>query len=137
MGGADAPTCSVTVPPAITGATAVTATLTVSTTGAAIAAYSQPVIRTQRPPRAVAIGSSVVAMASLLLFWFPLWGRGKLTQPGLLFIAVLISAMMGCGGTKAATPPANPGTTPGAYTITVTGSSGTMTATAAVAVTVN
>ena len=137
MGGADAPTCSVTVPPAITGATAVTATLTVSTTGAAIAAYSQPVIRTQRPPRAVAIGSSVAAMASLLLFWFPLWGRGKLTQPGLLFIAVLISAMMGCGGTKAATPPANPGTTPGAYTVTVTGSSGTMTATAAVAVTVN
>jgi len=48
---------------------------------------------------------------------------------------------MGCGGAqKAANPvttPVNPGTTVGSYMVTVTGSSGTLTASATVAVTVN
>ena len=54
----------------------------------------------------------------------------------LLLIATLIGAMIGCGGTKAMAPLANPGTTPRAYTVTVTGSSGSITASTAVAVTV-
>jgi trimeric autotransporter adhesin len=71
-------------------------------------------------------------------------------MPGLLLIAILTGAAIGCGGNIAAepaapappappaapAPPANPGTTPGAYTITVTGSSGAITATTAVTVTV-
>jgi hypothetical protein len=76
-------------------------------------------------------------MASLLLVGFPIQRRRKMTQPGLLFIATLIGATMGCGGTKAAAPPANPGTTPGAYTVTVTGSSGSIIATTVITVTVN
>jgi trimeric autotransporter adhesin len=130
-GAADAPTCSVTAPPAITGGAAVTATLTVSTTAASAAADST---------RGSAIGGSVVAIASLLWFGFPIRRRRTTTQLGLLLIATLFGAAIGCGGGNAAKPqatPANPGTTPGAYTVTVTGSSGAITATTAVTVTVN
>jgi hypothetical protein len=94
----------------------------------------------------------MIAMASLLMFGFPIRRRRTMTHLGLLFVATLIGAAMGCGGgTNAAAPPANPGTppanpgtpptspgtTPGAYTVTVTGSSGSIIATTAVSVTVN
>jgi len=131
MGAADAPTCSVTAPPATTVSAPVTATLTVSTTAASAAADST---------RGAAIGGSVVAIASLLWFGFPIRRRRTITQLGLLLIATLFGAAIGCGGGNAAKPPAtpaNPGTTPGAYTVTVTGSSGAITATTAVTVTVN
>jgi trimeric autotransporter adhesin len=136
-GAADAPTCSVTAPPAITGGTSVTATLTLSTIAASAAAYSQPAAPAQHPPRGVAIGGSVVAIASLLWFGFPIRRRRTITKLGLLLMATLIGAAIGCGGGNSAAPPANPGTTPGAYTVTVMGSSGAITATAAVTVTVN
>jgi hypothetical protein len=135
MGAADAPTCSVTAPPAITGGTSVTATLTVSTTAASVATHSAA--PTQYPPRGVAIGGSVVAIASLLWLGFPIRRRRTITKLGLLLIATLIGTAIGCGGGDAAAPPANPGTTPGAYTVTVTGSSGGVTAITAVTVTVN
>jgi hypothetical protein len=67
-------------------------------------------------------------------------GTGQLTSAGtavLRLIATLMGAAIGCGGGKAAAPPSNPGTTPGAYTVTVTGSSGAITATTAVTVTVS
>jgi hypothetical protein len=139
MGAADAPTCSVTAPPATTGSAPVTATLTVSTTAASAAAYSRPVARAQHLPPGVTAGGSVVAVASLLWFGFPLRRRRTVTQFGLLLIATLIGTAMGCGGGAAApsATPANPGTTPGAYTVTVTGSSGAITATTAVTVTLN
>jgi hypothetical protein len=75
-------------------------------------------------------------MASLLLFGFPIQRRRRTLQLGLLLVATLIGAV-GCSGKNTATPPADPGTTPGAYTVTVTGSSGAITATTAVIVTVN
>ena len=137
MGRTDAPTCSVTSPPAIAGNTAVTATLTISTTAASPTAYRDPAARTQDPPRVAAIGGSAVVMASLLLFGFPIRRRRTMTQLGLLLIAIFIGAAIGCGGKNAATPPANPGTTPGTYIVTVTGSSGSIMATTAVSVTVN
>ena len=132
-GGADAPTCSVTTPPAITGPAAVTATLTINTTASAA---THSAARTQYP-RSVAAAGALIAMASLLLFGFPIRRRRTLTWFGRLPIAILISATIGCGGTKPAAPPANPGTTPGAYTVTITGSSGSIMATTAVTVTVN
>jgi hypothetical protein len=58
-------------------------------------------------------------------------------QLGLLLIATLIGAAIGCGGGKAAAPPGKPGTTPGAYIVTVTGTSGAITATTAITVTVS
>jgi FG-GAP-like repeat len=134
-GVADAPTCSVTAPPAITGPAAVTATLTISTTAASAATHSTA--RTQYPPRVAEAGGALIAMASLLFFGFPIRRWRTITQLSLLPIAALISAVIGCGGTKAATPPANPGTTPGAYTVTVTGSSGAIKATIDVTVTLN
>jgi hypothetical protein len=137
MGRVDAPTCSVTSPPAITGNTAVTATLTISTTAASPAAYRDQAACTQDPPRVAAIGGSAVAMASLLLFGFPIRRRREMTQVGLLLIAIFIGAAIGCGGKNAATAPANPGTTPGTYIVTVMGSSGSIMATTAVTVTVN
>ncbi len=142
MGAADAPTCSVTAPPATTGSASVTATLTVSTTGASATGYSRPMARAQHPPPGIAIGGSVVAMASLLWFGFPIRRRRTFAQLGLLLIvtfigSTFIGAAIGCGGGKAAAPPGNPGTTPGAYTVTVTGTSGAITAATAVTVTVN
>jgi hypothetical protein len=79
----------------------------------------------------------MIAMASLLFFGLPIRRRRTITQLSLLPIATLISVAIGCGGTKAAAPPTNPGTTPGAYTVTLTGSSGAIKATTAVTVTVN
>jgi hypothetical protein len=77
-------------------------------------------------------------MASLLMFGFPIRRRRTMTHLGLLLITILIGAAMGCGGgTNALAPPANPGTPPGAYTVTVTGSSGSIMAATAVTVTVN
>jgi hypothetical protein len=58
----------------------------------------------------------------------------------LLLFAALAAAAIGCGGAKpmaTPAPPANPGTTAGLYTVTVTGASGTIMATTAVTVTVN
>jgi trimeric autotransporter adhesin len=136
MEGTDAPTCSVTNPPAIVGAAAVTATLTVNTTAASTTANSHLAIRNQQPC-GVAIPGSTMALSSLLLFGLPIRQRRNLTQFGRLLIAILIGATMGCAGTKAAAPRANPGTTPGAYTVTITGSSGSIMATTAVTVTVN
>ena len=133
-GGAEAPACSVTAPPAITGPAAVTATLTISTTASAV---THSTARTQYPPRVAAAAGGLIAMASLLFFGFPIRRRRTITQFSLLTIATLISAAIGCGGTKAAAPPANPGTTPGAYTVTVTGSSGAIKDTTSVTVTVN
>jgi hypothetical protein len=134
MGAADAPTCSITAPPAITDARAVTATLTISTTAASASAA-----HVQHSPRAVAIGGSLVSMMSLLLFGFPIRPRRTTLRLSLLLVASLIGAAVGCGGKNTAppAPPANPGTRLGAYTVTVTGSSGAITATTAVAVTVN
>jgi trimeric autotransporter adhesin len=137
MGAVDAPTCSVTAPPPITGATAVTATLTVSTTAASSAAHGYSVARSQHSPRVAAIGGSAVAMAGLLLFGFPMRRRRTMLPLGLLLIAALIGTAIGCGGKNAAAPAANPGTTPGGYTVTVTGSSGAITASTAATITVN
>jgi trimeric autotransporter adhesin len=91
------------------------------------------------------MGSSAVALASLLWVGFPVRRRNKLSLLGLLLVSILLGATMGCGGTSAnapappanPAPPADPGTTPGAYTVSVTGSSGAITATTTVTVTVN
>ena len=65
--------------------------------------------------------------------------RRTIAKLGLLVIATLIGTAIGCGGNAAAPrpTPVNPGTTPGAYIVTVTGMSGAITATTAVSVTVS
>jgi trimeric autotransporter adhesin len=71
----------------------------------------------------------------------PLRRPRTMTLPSLLLLGAFAAIVMGCGGAqKAANPvttPVNPGTTVGSYMVTVTGSSGTLTASATVAITVN
>ena len=139
MGAADAPTCSVTAPPAITGGAPVTATLTVSTTAASAAAYSQPVdaqaSSARRCDRRLGGCHGVAA-----LVWIPhpaaeknhaIWSAADRNLDR-------HSDRVRRGESRSPIGyPANPGTTPGAYTVTVTGSSGAIMATTAVTVTVN
>jgi hypothetical protein len=67
--------------------------------------------------------------------------RRTKTLLSLLLLGAFAATVMGCGGAqKPANPvttPTNPGTTVGSYTVTVTGSSGALTASTTVAVTVN
>ena len=139
----DPPTCSVAAPPAITGAAAVTAVLTVNTTAASSSSnatgYTATAFRNQRHPMlALGGGGSLVAF---LVFGLPLRRRLTNTLLSLLLLGSFAAIVMGCGGAqKTASPvttPADPGTTAGSYMVTVTGSSGALTASTTVAVTVN
>lgn len=130
------PTCSVSQPQAIAGTQAVSATLTVSTTGATTAMLNGQ----KRGP--IGLGGGV--LAALALFCIPMPRRRWHSMICLLFVAIMVAAVSGCGGTSTAqtTPagPSSPGaatstaTSPGTYTVTVTGTSGSQHATATVAV---
>ena len=139
----DPPTCSVAAPPAITGMTGVSATLTVNTTAASSSsnatAQAATDFRKQHSRRsALGEGSALVAF---LFLGLPSRRRRTKTLVSLFLLGTFAAAVMGCGGAqKAANPvmtPANPGTTAGNYMVTVTGSSGSLTASTTVAVTVN
>lgn len=126
----DPPTCGVTPSVTISGTTSATATLTANTTGAT-AALHQPL-----EPFFLG-GAATVAM--LLFFGIPArrraW-RGMLSLAAILFIG----AAIGCGGGGGNKTSGNSGTTPGTYTITVTGkdaATGKITANTAVTLTVN
>ena len=75
-------------------------------------------------------------MAVAVLFGVPFRRRKWHTMLGLLLLCAAFMGATGCGGVSSTTPPANGGTTAGAYTFTVTGTSGTISQTATVAVTV-
>jgi hypothetical protein len=81
------------------------------------------------------------ALAAFLFFGLPLRRRRTKTLLSLSLLGAFATIVMGCGGAqKAANPvttPGNPGTTVGSYMVTVTGSSGALTASTTVAVTVN
>ena len=146
----DLPTCSVAAPPAITGTAAVSATLTVNTTAASSSSNATGQAATAFPnqhTRVLALGGGS-AFAAFLFFGLPLRRRRTKTLLSLLLLGAFATIVMGCGGAqKAANPvttptnpvatPANPGTTVGSYMVTVTGSSGALTASTTVAVTVN
>jgi hypothetical protein len=132
-GATEAPTCSVTAPPAIAGTTAVTATLTVNSTAATTAALGNQL------PRSFVMGSGA-AIASLFFLLLPNRRRRLSLLLSLITLAVFAGAMVGCGGGSTApssTGSGNAGTTPGAYVITITGTSGTVSQTTAVNVSLN
>ena len=127
----ETPTCSVTTPPAITGATAVTATLTVNSTAMTMAALENHL------PPGFTIGSGV-AIASLFFLILPSRRRRMNMLLSLLALAVFAGAVVGCGGgSKATTGTGNAGTTPGTYVLTITGTSGTLSQTTQVNVSLN
>jgi hypothetical protein len=74
-------------------------------------------------------------MAVLVFFAVPFRRRKWQTMLGLVLLCAAFMGATGCGGVSSNTPP-NGGTTAGAYVVTVTGTSGTITQTATVAVTV-
>jgi hypothetical protein len=117
----------------ITGTAAGTATLTISTTapGGCLQAY--------QTPRAVSwYTGGGAALACVLLFGIPV--RRRRWRTALAMLALLVTLMGGwlaCGGGNGSTCNViSPGTTPGSYTITVTGTSGATTATGPVMLTV-
>jgi hypothetical protein len=127
-----------TTPVSITGATAGTATLTISTT----APSTVPCTAVNQSPPAIpwkATGGAV--LACLLLFGIPAKRSKVRSLLGVFLLLIAFAgAAIGCGGSSSgghACPAlAKAGTTPGAYTITVTATSGTITQTATVALTV-
>jgi hypothetical protein len=128
----DPATCTVTSPVTISSATAQTTTLTVYTT-AAILAQSKPL-----SPFWPATGAT--ALACIFLIGIPARRRRWLTMLGLL-VLIVTAAGMGCGGGGpgggiCGCPVNNPGTTPGNYVITVTGTSGSTPVIGVVALTV-
>lgn len=121
---------------AITGSAAATATLTIATSAQVISRNTQP--STQDRNKWIASGSAVLACVLL-------WGIPARRRKGLLaaarnlallalLAAAAATALSSCGGHS--TKITNPGTTPGAYTITVTGKSGALTSTGTVTLTV-
>jgi hypothetical protein len=127
-----------TTPVSITGSTAGTATLTISTTAATSAALIHP----QRfgAPWYAAAGAT---LAGIFLFCIPARRRSWRRMLGvLLSLAFLAGGLVSCGGGGSSSSNGGggggiAGTTAGAYTITITGTSGTtITETATVNLTV-
>jgi subtilase family serine protease len=136
-GAQDPPTFSFgsTSPVSITTSAAGTATLTISTTAATSGALAYPA-----RPGAGWYPMGGAALACVLLFCIPArrrsW-RAMLGMIALLFIlAGGVAACSSGGGGGGGGGGGNPGTTAGAYTITVTGTSGSITETGPVALTV-
>ena len=121
-GAVNLPTLSfgATSPVSITDTNAKTATMTVSTTAATSGA-----LRRTSGPGAGLLGAGGV-LACVLLFGFSERRIRWQTMLGLLvFLIFLGGGVMSCGGGGGGGGGnGNPGTTPGAYTVTVTGTSG-------------
>lgn len=122
----DVPTCSVGQPAAISGTQAVTATLTVNTAGGSASARLNPIMK---------LGGGT-ALAALFFFWLPQRRRRWQALLGLLLFVVLIAGAGGCANTGGKIAEQAAGTTTGVYTITVTGTSGSLQATTTVEVNV-
>jgi hypothetical protein len=135
-GAQDLPTLSFgsTTPVVISGASAGTATLTITSTAATSAVLVHPKL-----PGVPWYAAGGATLACLLLFGIPARRRRWQTILGMvvLFVA-LTSGVVACGGggSRGGGGTGNPGTTAGAYTVTVTGTSGTIAATGTLTLTV-
>ena len=124
-----------TTPVSITSASAGDATLTISTTAATSAALEHP--QNHAVPWYAAGGAT---LACLLLFGIPAKRRRWRAMLALLSLLVAVTGgVLACGsggGGGGGGGTGNPGTTAGTYTVTVTGTSGTITETGTVQLTV-
>ncbi|HWA93257.1 MAG TPA: protease pro-enzyme activation domain-containing protein [Terracidiphilus sp.] len=137
VSGVYAPTLSFgsTSPVSITSANAGTATLTITTTAATQSALKLPA--RQGTPWLPA-GSATLAFLAVL--WIPKRRRILRTFSGMLtLLIVLACGVSACGGGSSGGGSGNSiaGTTPGTYTVQVTGTSGTTTSTGSFTITVN
>jgi subtilase family serine protease len=125
----DPATCSFASPSVtISGAAAQTDVMTVSTTAATTAL--------NRPMKLFWPSAGGAALAMLFFFGIPARRRSWLSMLGLLAFFVSMAAV-GCGGSSHSGGGGNPGTTPGTYTVTVTGTAGSATQKTTVTLTVN
>jgi hypothetical protein len=76
-------------------------------------------------------------LACLLLFGIPARRRWRTLLGMVMLLAVLIGGVVSCGGKAKTINTGSPGTTAGSYTITVTGTSGALSQTTTVNLTVN
>lgn len=108
-------------PVTITGAGAVTATLTIGTTAPASAAMTP-----QAGPHGNWVAGGGTALAFLVLIGFPASRRRKVSAwlGMLLLVAVVVATATGCSSTnmtsQAPSTSSSVGTTPGTYTVTIT-----------------
>jgi subtilase family serine protease len=140
----DPPTLSFgsTSPVSITGANAVTATLTVTTTAATVGANVLPA-----HPGSLRLAGGA-ALACVLLFWLPVRRRDRRNILGLYALLVALACgVSACGGSNSSSSSggggggggggnSNPGTTAGSYIITVTGTSGSTSSTTTINLTI-
>jgi hypothetical protein len=134
-GAADPPTFSfgTTSPVSITGASNGTGTLTVSTTAATTGSLVRPNLREGR----WFAGGGTALACFILFFGIPARRRRWRSMLGLLMLLGFVAAgLVSCGG-KSKGGSGSPGTTAGSYTISVTGTSGSITQTTTVSLTVN
>lgn len=122
-----------TSPCAVSGTSACTATLTVTTTAASTSAMSTPLLPWYAPGGTALAGLLLVVMGKTRRRWLSFFA--------LLMAITLAGAVCGCGGGGGSggnSSPTNPvaGTTPGTYTAVVTGNSGSVTAQATVLIVV-
>jgi len=128
-GAVDPPTFSFGSTPsvAITGTTPGTATLTIQTSAAATALLNSPKLF-----RSLTADATFACLLISISFWRKRKPIGSITLP--LLLLLFTASISGCS--SGPTTPPNPGTTPGTYTVTVTGTSGALTTTSAVTFTI-
>ena len=123
--------CSVSPNPLTVGSSATNVTVTVTTTAPSVSA---PRSRPLPPAPPLSPGLRSLLMVALVLTAMA-WAIGRRNQPGVgrwrstrvpLAVGLLLTlALAGCGGGGGGgSGPSNPGTTPGGYILTVTGSTG-------------
>ena len=112
------PTCIITPFVNVTGSSAVTATLTISSTGSTTSALAVPKANGMRW-----LGvNGVVTLAGLLLLGFPARGRRRRILLGLVLMFAVAGGFSACGGSGGGSGGGgtNSGTPAGNYTFTVT-----------------
>jgi hypothetical protein len=139
-GAVDMPTFSFgsTSPANVTGTNPVTAILTISTTAATSAALSLPRSTNHRW-----LPAGATVLAGILLFISPARKRWRNLLGMMLLLVACAMGTAACGGGSNAGGggggggTGNPGTTPGNYTITISGTAGSLTETGTLTLTVN